>query len=104
MDRGVLRALAAMYRQLRRCFKIVGCCGAFFAATNGILQGCPMSVICINLLTSVWMRAVDHLGQPVTVTVRALPPLLQVAAAQPGQLRPGLRPAAAAAAAPPRCR
>ena len=77
MEAGVLRAVAAMYRQLRRCFKLVGCLGSFFAATNGILQGCPLSVIFINLLTTVWKRVIDDLRQPVVVAVRALPPPME---------------------------
>ena len=52
MDDGVLRALAAMYRQLQRAFRLAGALGAWWQATNGILQGCPLSVILINLLTT----------------------------------------------------
>ena len=40
MDDGVLRALTAMYRQLRRAFRPAGALGAWWQATNGILQGC----------------------------------------------------------------
>ena len=47
------RALSGMYTQLTRCFKIMGCLCSFFAATNGIVQGCPLSVIMINLMTSI---------------------------------------------------
>ena len=39
MDRGTLRALAAMYRQLRRAFWLAGRLGEWWRATNGILQG-----------------------------------------------------------------
>ena len=54
MDYRVLRALAAMYRQLRRAFRLAGALGAWWQATNGILQGCPLSVILIHLLTTFW--------------------------------------------------
>ena len=40
----------------------MGCLASFFDATNGIenlLQGCPLSVILINLLTSAWERVLD---------------------------------------------
>ena len=74
MDAGVLQAVAARHRQFRRCFKLVGCLGSLVAATNSILQGCQLSVIFINLLTTAWMRVIDDLQQPVVVTVRALPP------------------------------
>ena len=53
MDPGTHRALKGMYTSLVRCFKIMGCCASFFAATNAILQGCPLSVILINLMTSI---------------------------------------------------
>ena len=59
MDDGVLRTLAAMYRQLRRAFRLAGALGAWWQATNSILQGCPLSVILINLLTTVWKMEID---------------------------------------------
>ena len=68
-------ALEAMYQQLHRAFKINGALGSFFHATNGVLQGCAMSVLMINMLTTVWMRAVDELEGAITVTVHSLPPI-----------------------------
>ena len=68
-------ALEAMYQQLHRAFKINGALGSFFHATNGVLQGCAMSVLMINMLTTVWMCAVDELEGAVSVTVRSLPPI-----------------------------
>ena len=74
MDPGTHKALSGMYHTLTRCFKIMGCCASFFAATNGILQGCPLSVILINLMTSVWKRVLDAQQQGITVSVQRLPP------------------------------
>ena len=37
MDPGTCRALAGMYAQLRRCFKVTGALGSWFRATNGII-------------------------------------------------------------------
>ena len=74
MDLGTHRALTGMYHTLTRCFKIMGCCASFFGATNGILQGCPLSVILINLMTSVWKRVLDAQQQGIKVTVQRLPP------------------------------
>ena len=74
MNAGVLRAARAMYKQLRRAFKIAGCLGEWLRATNGILQGCPLSVIFINLLTTVWKREIDSLKTAILVKVQALPP------------------------------
>ena len=59
LEPGILRALIGMYRQLRRAFKVSGCLGSWWRATNGILQGCPLSVILINLLTTVWKMEID---------------------------------------------
>ena len=61
LEPGILRALAGMYRQLRRAFKVSGCLGSWWRATNGILQGCPLSVILINLLTTVWKMEIDEM-------------------------------------------
>ena len=38
----ICRAIGAMYRQLRRSFKIAGCLGLWWQATNGILRACPL--------------------------------------------------------------
>ena len=55
-------------------FKINGCLGAWWRATNGILQGCPLSVIVINALITTWKRVIDDLQTPVTVKTKVLPP------------------------------
>ncbi|KAJ9440086.1 hypothetical protein DIPPA_34302 [Diplonema papillatum] len=49
-----------MYRQLRRRFRLPAGLGKEFKATNGILQGCPLSVIFLNALVSVWMYRVEE--------------------------------------------
>ena len=54
MDPGTCCALGAMYKQLRRAFKIAGALGLWLQATNSILQGCPLSVILVNVLTTMW--------------------------------------------------
>ena len=59
MHGGTLWALAAMYRQLRCAFRLAGSLGEWWRATNGILQGCPLSPVLINLLTSFWKMAID---------------------------------------------
>ena len=91
MDDGVLRALAAMYRQLRRAFRLAGALGAWWQATNGILQGCPLSVILINILTTVWKMEIDTMRRHVVVATAALPPLLEQPRAAPGQPLPSPR-------------
>ena len=51
--------LRSMYARLQRHFRVAGSCGKPFKATNGVLQGCPVSVICLNALIAVWARAVE---------------------------------------------
>ena len=91
MDPGTCRALGAMYKQLRRAFKIAGALGLWWQATNGILQGCQLSVILVNVLTTVWKWEVDSLRRQVCAQTAALPPPLDEDAAddlEPGALPP----------------
>ena len=50
------------------------CLCSFFAATNGILQGCPLSVILISLLTSIWKKVPDAQKQATEISATVLPP------------------------------
>ena len=91
MDPGRCRALAAMYKQLRGAFKVAGVLGLWWQATNGILQGCPLSVILVNVLTMIWKWEVDSLRRQVCAQTAALPPALDEDAAddlEPGALLP----------------
>ena len=84
LDLSVCRALGAMYETLQRAFKLNGCMGSFFHATNGILQGCPLSVALINMLTTVWKRVIDEVQLGVTIQLpeTSLLPSLQHTDAQ----------------------
>ena len=53
MDKGLWSALRGMYRQIRRRFKIGSYVGQDFKDTNGILQGCPLSVMLLNVLMAI---------------------------------------------------
>eukprot|EP00754_Rhynchopus_humris_P030393 Rhum_TRINITY_DN15269_c1_g2::Rhum_TRINITY_DN15269_c1_g2_i1::g.147151::m.147151 len=64
MPEGIGRALAGMYRDLERRFRIPGGVGEAFRATNGILQGCPLSVVLVNVLLVVWVRELGSLNIP----------------------------------------
>ena len=55
----VLVPLQGMYDSLRRRFCLGASLGSEWTATNGILQGCPLSVFLLNALMAVWSRAVD---------------------------------------------
>ena len=48
-----LGALKGMDGQLERRFKLNGLAGREFTSTNGIMQGCPLSIVLLNLLMSV---------------------------------------------------
>ena len=71
----ICRAIGAMYRHHRRSFKIGGCLGLWWQATNGILLGCPPSVILVNVLMGIWKEEIDSLRQQVCIWTRALPPV-----------------------------
>ncbi|KAJ9462593.1 hypothetical protein DIPPA_09399 [Diplonema papillatum] len=57
LDPGVLRAMEVVYGSMQRHFKTARAVGEPFVATNGILQGCPLSVLFLNALIAVWVRA-----------------------------------------------
>ena len=69
------------HKQLRRAFKVARCLGAFWRATNGILQGRPLSVILVNVLTTMWKWEVDAPREQVCVATAALPPVAVAAKA-----------------------
>ena len=80
-----------MYKKLRLAFKIARAFGPWWQATNGILQGCSLLVIPINVLTTFWKLEVDLLRQQVCARTAALPPVLDEHAAddlEPGALLP----------------
>ena len=57
----LLAALKGMYRQIQRRFKIGAFVGESFTSTNGILQGCSLSVMLLNALMLVLTRILeDH--------------------------------------------
>eukprot|EP01064_Diplonema_japonicum_P000874 TRINITY_DN1058_c1_g1_i11.p1 TRINITY_DN1058_c1_g1~~TRINITY_DN1058_c1_g1_i11.p1 ORF type:complete len:903 (+),score=136.99 TRINITY_DN1058_c1_g1_i11:2748-5456(+) len=58
----IRRALQGMYNQISRRFKFPIGVGDPFEATNGILQGCPLSVIIINALLSVMIKTMEAAG------------------------------------------
>ena len=48
MDPGICKAMGAMYEQLCRACKVADSLGSWWRATNGIMQGCPLTVILVN--------------------------------------------------------
>ena len=62
VDAGMAAALRGMYSQIQRRFKFGNYVGEAFTSTNGILQGCPLSVMLLNALMSVLSFALSTLG------------------------------------------
>ncbi|CAE8613885.1 unnamed protein product [Polarella glacialis] len=58
IDERISSPVQAMYANLRRRFRINQAVGQEFAATKSILQGCPLSVVFLNALVSIWSKAV----------------------------------------------
>ena len=57
----IMRPLRAAYSTLERRFKIGGVgVGEPFRCTNGILQGCPLSVVLLNAIIAVWTHAIER--------------------------------------------
>ena len=54
----IVNALASCYKNLNRHFKVGAFIGEGFKSTNGILQGCALSVVLLNLLMHVWAEGV----------------------------------------------
>ena len=87
MDPGTCRALGAMYKELRRAFKLARALGPWWQATNGILRGCPLLVILVNVLTMIWKWEVDSVRRQVCARAATLPRVLDEDAAD--NLEPG---------------
>ena len=55
---------------------MAGASGSWWRATNGILQGCPLSVVLVNVLTTIWKWDIDSLRRQVCAATTTLPPVL----------------------------
>ena len=60
LPQNMMRPIRGMYKKLGRRFKLPAGLGQEWFATNGILQGCPLSVIFLNALVAVWMNGVER--------------------------------------------
>ena len=52
MDNRIINPLKSMYDSLHRVFRLRGSCGPWWIAKNGLLQGCPLSMIASNSVVS----------------------------------------------------
>ena len=48
--------LQGLYTNMKRCFRYAGCVGPFWRATNGLLQGDPLSVVILNCVLCPLLR------------------------------------------------
>ena len=56
----ILQPIRAMYGVLQRRWKLAQhSVGAEWSCTNGILQGCGVSVVLLNALVTLWLQAVS---------------------------------------------
>ena len=53
MDLRLIRPLRSLYAGLTRRFRFGVAVGREFSSTNGVIQGCPLSVALLNLLVNV---------------------------------------------------
>ena len=88
MDERIVRPLQSMYCNLRRHMKVMGTAGEDFQATNGILQGCALSVVVLNAVVSVWDRAVREEARVMT---NAYADDTKVMSEDAGRVREGVR-------------
>ena len=88
MDERIVRPLQSMYCNLRRHMKVMGTAGEDFQATNGILQGCALSVVVLNAVVSVWDRAVREEARVMT---NAYADDTKVMSKDAGRVREGVR-------------
>ena len=55
-DTHFISLLHHLYTNMHRCFRYAGCIGSFWKATNGLLQGDPLSVVILNCVLSPLLR------------------------------------------------
>eukprot|EP00666_Eupelagonemidae_sp_cell4sb_P018005 gene18005-biopygen14326 len=58
-DDRIIAPLRTMYARLRRRFRIAGAVGEEFSATQGLLEGCPISVCGCTAMLSVLSNAIE---------------------------------------------
>lgn len=59
----VMKPLEAMYGQLERAYKLRGELGDFHRSSNGIMQGCPLSMIGLNALVASVLESIKDGSQ-----------------------------------------
>ena len=60
-DTQFIDLLQHLYTHMHRCFRYAGCVGNFWSATNGLLQGDPLSVVILNCVLHPLLRQLSSL-------------------------------------------
>ena len=63
MEQKLMNGLRAMYNQMKRRFKLGQYVGEAFVSTNGILHGCPISVMLLNAIMMALHEAIEVNGE-----------------------------------------
>ena len=63
-DSKLICLLQHLYTRMNRCFRYAGCIGSFWYATNGLLQGDPLSVVILNCVLCPLLRQISSLSGP----------------------------------------
>ena len=61
-DPKLICLLQHLYTHMNRCFRYAGCIGSFWYATNGLLQGDPLSVVILNCVLCPLLRQLSSLS------------------------------------------
>ena len=61
-DSTLVDLLSHLYSNISRCFRYAGCIGSFRHATNGLLQGDPLSVVILNCVRCPLVNRLSTLG------------------------------------------
>ncbi len=61
-DPSLVSLLRHLYTHMSRCFRYAGCLGSFWTATNGLLQGDPLSVVILNCILCPLLDELSGLG------------------------------------------
>ena len=60
-DASFVALLQHLYTNMQRCFRYAGCIGSFWQATNGLLQGDPLSVVILNCVLAPLLRQLSRI-------------------------------------------
>lgn len=61
-DPAFIALLSHLYTNISRCFRYAGCIGSFWCATNGLLQGDPLSVVILNCVLCPLVTRLSSIG------------------------------------------